>query len=113
MSLCNYPVERRLYTRVKKTIPIHIYYDNQHVSTCSTNNISIGGALLSIDNIGLTENALITTSFEVNPWHPLHQVRIPSIVVRCNKTHIAIAFERLHKDTEDLMHIKPLHIIDH
>lgn len=95
--------ERRLYTRLNKRIPVSIHYNNLCVSRCSTNNISVGGALLDVQDLGLIENALIEISFGVNQWHALYGVKIPAIVVWRNETQIAVSFEMLRKDTEELM----------
>jgi hypothetical protein len=59
--------------------------------------------LLEVPDLGLTENALIEITFGVNQWHSLYAVRIPAIVVWRNETQIALSFEMLHKETEELM----------
>ncbi|MFN2302851.1 MAG: PilZ domain-containing protein [Anaerolineales bacterium] len=95
--------ERRLYTRLTKRIPVSIHYNNHIVSRCVTNNVSIGGALLDVEDLGLTDNALVEISFGVHQWHALYNVRLPSMVVWRNETQIAVSFETLRKDAEDLM----------
>lgn len=95
--------ERRLYTRLKKRIPVSVHYNSHCVSKCFTSNIGIGGALLNVENLGLTENALVEFTFSVNPWHALHDIKIPAFVAWRNEIHIGISFEILTKDTEDLM----------
>ncbi|WP_455205240.1 PilZ domain-containing protein [Kaarinaea lacus] len=95
--------ERRLYTRLKKRIPVSIHYNSHCVCKCFTSNIGIGGALLNAENLGLTENALVELTFSVNPWHALHGIRIPAFVAWRNEMLIGISFEILTKDTEDLM----------
>ncbi|MGD8591439.1 MAG: PilZ domain-containing protein [Gammaproteobacteria bacterium] len=97
------PDEKRLYTRLSKRIPVSIHYNGHCVSRCSTNNISIGGALLDDQDLGLTENALIEIIFGVNQWHALYEIKLPAIVVWRNETQIAVSFELLRKDTEELL----------
>lgn len=95
--------ERRLYTRLKKRIPVSIYYNNHEVARCVTHDICIGGARLDLQDSGLTHNALIEITFGVNQWHALHRIRLPSIVVWRNDAQISVAFEMIRKDIEDLM----------
>lgn len=103
MSVRERPEQRRLYTRFLKRIPIRVHYNGHCVSRCFTSNVSIGGALLDAQELGFIENALVEITFGVNPWHALHDVRIPAIVVWRNETQIAVSFEALLKDTEELM----------
>lgn len=95
--------ERRLYTRLEKRLPISIYYNGHCVSRCTTSNISVGGALLDDQDLGLTENALVEITFGVNKWHALYETKIPAVVVWRNESQIAVSFELLSKDTEELM----------
>jgi hypothetical protein len=95
--------EKRLYTRLKKRVPVSIHYNGQCISHCVTSNISIGGALLDVQDLGLMKNSLVEITFGVNPWHALYEVRIPAIVVHHNEIQIAVSFETLRKDTEELM----------
>ena len=106
--------ERRLYTRLKKRVPVSIHYNGLCVSRCFTSNISIGGALLDVQDLGLTENALIEIAFGVNQWHALHEVKIPAIVAWRDEKQIAVSFETLRKDIEELMqdHIDSI-LMDH
>ena len=97
------PIERRLYTRLTKSVPVSIRYNGHCVSRCLTNNICIGGALLDVQDLGLLENALVEITFGVNQWHALFDIRIPAIVVWRNETQIAVSLEMLRKDTEELM----------
>lgn len=108
------PGERRLYTRLEKRIPVSIHYNNHCISRCFTSNISIGGALLDVQDLGLTENALVEITFGVYQWHALHDIKIPAMVVWRTETQIAISFEMLRKDTEELMedHIDSI-LLDH
>jgi len=103
MKACAYLGERRLYTRLKKRIPVSIHYNGHCISRCFTGNISIGGALLDVQDLGLTENALVEITFGVNQWHALHDIKIPAIVVWRDEMQIAVSFEMLRKDTEELM----------
>jgi hypothetical protein len=84
------------------------------VSRCVTSNISIGGALLDVQDSGLTTNALVEISFGVNQWHALYEVKMPAIVAWRNDTQIAVSFEMLRKDTESLMqdHLDSV-LVDH
>ena len=95
--------ERRLYTRLEKRVPTSIYYNGHCVSRCTTSNISVGGALLDDQDLGLTENALVEITFGVNKWHTLYEIKIPAVVVWRNESQIAVSFELLRKDTEELM----------
>ena len=95
--------ERRLYTRLEKRIPVNVYYNSHCICHCYTANISVGGVLLDIDDLGLTENSLVEITFGVKPWHSLHEVRIPAIVVWRTEAQLAISFETLQKDTEELL----------
>ncbi|KPJ91457.1 MAG: hypothetical protein AMJ53_11650 [Gammaproteobacteria bacterium SG8_11] len=108
------PGERRLYTRLKKKVPVSIHYNGHCVSRCFTTNIGIGGALLDVPDLGLIENALIEITFGVNQWHALYDIRIPAIVVWRNENQIAVSFEMLRKDTEELMqdHIESI-LVNH
>lgn len=95
--------ERRLYTRLKKRVPVSVHYDSRCISQCSTSNISIGGALLDVQELGLTQNSLVEITFGVNQWHALYEVRIPTIVVWRSENQLAVSFETLRKDIEELM----------
>lgn len=103
MKAYAFPGERRLYTRITKRIPVNIHYNGHCIARCFTGNIGIGGALVDVQDLGLTKNALVEVSFGVNTWHALHKVKIPAIVVWCDEKHIAVSFELLRKDTEELM----------
>ena len=103
MKACASFGERRLYTRLRKRIPVSIHYNDHCISQCFTSNIGIGGALVDVQDLGLTENALVEISFGVNQWHALHDIKIPAIVVWRDDTQIALSFEMLRKDTEELM----------
>ena len=106
MKACVSLGERRLYTRLNKRIPVSIHYNGHCISRCFTSNIGIGGALVEVEDLGLTENALVEISFGVNQWHALHAINIPAIVVWRNEAQIAVSFEMLRKDTEELMQRK-------
>lgn len=95
--------ERRLYTRLEKRIAIKLYSNNHCVHQCNTCNISVGGALLDIEDPGFTINSLLEVEFGVSRWHALYKIHIPAIVVRCSEKQLAVSFETLQKDTEDLM----------
>jgi len=95
--------ERRLYTRLNKRVPVSVHYNGNCISHCFTANISIGGALLDVQDLGLTQNSLVEITFGVTQWHALYEVRIPAIVVWRNDSRLAVSFETLRKDTEELL----------
>lgn len=94
---------RRLYTRLNKRVPVSVHYNGNCIGRCFTSNISIGGALLDVHDLGLTQNSLVEITFGVTRWHALYEVRIPAIVIWRNETQLAVSFEMLRKDTEELM----------
>ena len=48
--------------------------------------------------------------FDVYQTHCLYEVRIPAVVVRCDKSHIAAAFENLEKGAEELINTACLNV---
>lgn len=58
---------------------------------------------MDVQDLGLVENALVEVIFGVNQWHALFDIKIPAIVVWRNETQIALSFEMLRKETEELM----------
>jgi hypothetical protein len=103
MNTHNPGEEKRLYTRFKKRVPASIHYNGHCISRCFTLNISIGGALLGVQDLGLTQNSLVEFTFSVNQWHSLYEVRIPAIVVWRDDIQLALSFETIRKDAEELM----------
>ena len=81
--------ERRLYTRLNKRVPLSVHYNGHRISRCFTINISIGGALLDVQDLGLTQNSLVEITFGVTQWHALYEVRIPAIVVWRTEAQLA------------------------
>ena len=97
------PLERRLYTRIWCELPIKIYYGDTLLTECKTSNLSVGGLLIRTKDIGLMENSLIQIMFDIYSSHCLHEVKLPVVVLRCEKNQIAVAFETLEKGTEELI----------
>jgi hypothetical protein len=96
-------VERRVYTRLKSEVPVNIYYGDSLLVHCNTVNFSVGGIVIKTKDIGLLENSLIEIMFDIYSAHSLFEVRIPAIVLRCEKEQIAASFENLEKGTEELI----------
>ena len=97
-------VERRLYTRVCREVPVNIYYADKLLGECKTINIGVGGVLIKIGDIGLMENSLIQVKFVTLSTHSLFGLKIPAVVKRCEKNNIAVSFENLEKGTEELIY---------
>ena len=101
-------VERRLYTRIWSEIPVKIYYGNTLLTECTTVNLSVGGLLIRTKDIGLMENSLVQVMFDLYSSHCLYEVKIPAVVLRCENSQIAAAFETLEKGTEELINARYL-----
>lgn len=108
-------VERRLYTRVDSKFPIKIYYGYTLLTKCMTVNLSVGGLLIETKDIGLMENSLVQVMFDMSSDHCLYEIKIPVVVLRCEKNRVAVGFETLEKGIEDLINARyleeyPVHV---
>ena len=95
--------ERRLYTRTPINLRVLIYYNDKLIGKKRTINISVGGALIESEDLGLPINSLAEIEFEVDENHPLKEIRLPVVVKRVTSNNIAISFEVLDKATEQLI----------
>lgn len=101
--MLNLAEEKRLYTRIRTEAAVNIYYGGFMLARCKTINLCVGGVLIHVKEVGLTENSLIQIMFDVASTHCLFEVRIPAIVLRCANNQIAASFEELEKGTEELI----------
>lgn len=95
--------EARLYTRAIYDVPISIIYNGQLIGKRFTRNICIGGVLVQTDDLGLLLNALVEIEITAPNITSQPAVRIPGVVNRIGKDCIAIEFERLDKDAEEII----------
>jgi len=101
--MLNPRVERRLYTRVSRELPVKIYYGDAFLEKSNTINLSVGGMLIKTRDIGLTENSLIQIVFDMDSAHCLYRIMIPAVVRRSSYDCIAVAFENLEKGIEEFI----------
>lgn len=96
--------EKRLYTRTLTDVSVFIYYTHKLIAKRQAINISVGGALIQSDDLGLPVNSLIDLMFEVDIDHPLKDFLFPVVVKRITDENFAVSFEVLDKATEALIH---------
>ena len=101
--MLNTAVEKRLYTRVSRRVPVKIYYGDVLLERCSTINLGVGGMLIKTGCIGLTENSLIKIMFDIDCTHCLSKILVPAVVHRGEHDQIAISFENLEKGMEEFI----------
>lgn len=95
--------ERRLYTRTQTSIGVFIYYNQKLIAHRRTLNISVGGALIESEELGLPINSLIDMMFDVDNDHPLKDILFPVVVKRVSNKSFAVSFEVLDRATEALI----------
>lgn len=95
--------ESRLYTRVTYNVLVSIFYNGQLIGKRIARNISVGGVLVETDDLGLPLNSLVEIEITAPNNTSLSVVRTPGVVNRAGRECIAIEFERLDKDVEDII----------
>ena len=74
--MLNLAEEKRLYTRIRSEAAVKIYYGGFMLARCKTINLCVGGVLVHVKEVGLTENSLIQIMFDVASTHCLFDKRM-------------------------------------